>query len=87
MLCPHGGHYRDECGDEALAGRWQMVTATCYADAAEREFRKENPDLDESSLLGSYLLPPGEKPLNPLVFDPARAAEEYAEHQKRMANL
>ena len=87
LLCPHGGHYRDQCTDESTAGRWQMVADVCQATAAEQEFMKDHPDLEPGTLVGSYLLPEGSKAADPLEFNPAWAAAEAQAHQERMAAL
>lgn len=56
-----------------------MVT-TCYATQARDDFASDHKDLPDSELIGMRLLPPGQEATDPLAFDPARAAAEYAAH-------
>lgn len=58
---------------------------TAYAAAALEEFQQEHKDdLPAGALLGVRLLPEGETPTNPLEYDAATAAAEYAAHRRRL---
>lgn len=86
MLCPCGcGQWSPECMDDATVGRWQPLVATCHARSALAEFEKDHrADLGAASLMGVRLLPVGESVVDPLAFDPSRAAAEYAAHMERL---
>lgn len=77
------GHSRDDCTDPEKSGRWQVVTETAYAGAVLAEYQQSHDDLPAGTLLGVRLLPEGEQPVDPLVFDAETAAAEFAAHQKR----
>jgi hypothetical protein len=83
-LCACGcGYLREECADPDKAGRWQIVLETAHAGAALQEFQQTHTDLPAGTLLGVRLLPEGETPVDPLEFNPARAAAEHEAMQKR----
>lgn len=86
MACPCGcGQPVDECHDEDNAGRYQVEVTTCQARVALAAFQADHKgDLEPGSLLSVRLLGEGETPADPLVFDPARAAEEYERHMRSL---
>lgn len=82
MLCPCGcNQHVDIAHDEDLAHRWGIEVITCYAGQALHTYREEHKDdMEPGMLLAARLLAEGETLADPLVFDPARAAEEYRKH-------
>lgn len=85
LLCPCGsGQFREDCTNEELAGRWQVVTETHHAQASIAEFQRERgDDLPAGTWLGVRMLAEGEKQSDPFEFDPAAAEAENAAMRKR----
>lgn len=83
LVCACCNQFRDQAHDPATEGRWQPVVQTCYAGEALAAFREDHKDDLGNKLVGVRLLKPGEVPADPMVFDPARAAAEYADLQRR----
>lgn len=86
LQCSCGcGQYVDQCHDEDTTGRWQVELSYCQARAALDAFESDHKGDTEPGMLTSLrLLPEGETPSDPLVYDPARAAEEYERHMRSL---
>lgn len=87
MACTCGcGHPVDECQDDDNAGRYVVEVSTCHAREALADFQRiHKDDIGPGMMLGVRLLAPGEEPpIDPLTFDPSRAAEIYERHMRSL---
>ena len=84
--CPCGcGHDADLTTKDETEGRWQPTVPTCHARASLEEWQERHKDdLPPGALVGVRLLAEGEEPSDPLAFDAATAAAEYAAHRERL---
>lgn len=84
--CPCGcGQDVSVSTDPDTEGRWEPTVQECFARAAIAEFQEKNKDdMPAGALVGVHLLPEGVEAVDPLEFNPARAAAEHAAMRDRL---
>ncbi len=79
------GQWVDECTDEGTDGRWEISTSVCYArNAIDAWAEKHKDDLEPGQMIGAHLVPEGVEPVDPLDYNPDRAAAERAALEARL---
>lgn len=79
------GHDASVAHDPDTDGRWQVDVTTCYAGQTLADFQAEHSsDMGSGDLVGVRLLPEGEEPSDPMMYDPSRAAEERRMRDERL---
>ena len=82
--CPACERPIEVCHDEEAQDRWQPRISTCYATRAVEDFREAHrDDIGPAAIISAHLLPAGEEAHDPLAYDPARAAAEFAAQEAR----